>query len=122
MNSCRECVHFKSCEDWVRTVGPENFSFPYVCDDNETPCDHYNPQTLPPVPVGTKVWSVVYHDDWSVVEGKITRVEQKMDKSWRFKVNIKGYVPTYYTVNEINSYIFLTKESAEEFIRNGAIR
>lgn len=119
MKSCRECNHFNACEDWAHNFGLEDLQFPYECEDNEVLCDQYNPTTLPPAYIGQKVWVPVawYNQIKKEIvselrEGKISMLQQKADKSWKFRVTTK-YVADY-TLDDIGEYIFFTKETAEE--------
>ena len=33
MKSCKQCIHFKACEDWRNLWAPEDLSFPFECED-----------------------------------------------------------------------------------------
>jgi hypothetical protein len=72
-----------------------------------------------PVYIGKPVWvaSAWYNNltkeiDSGVVEGKVSMLQQKADKSWKFRVTTK-YVSDY-ELGDIGTYIFFTKEDAEK--------
>lgn len=72
-----------------------------------------------PVYIGQQVW--VPHAWYNptkkeiiseIQEGKISMLQQKVDKSWKFRVSTR-YVSDY-TLEEINECIFFTEEAAEK--------
>jgi hypothetical protein len=72
-----------------------------------------------PVYIGKPVWVVgAYYDSLSnkihtgFEEGKVSMLQQKADKSWKFRVTTK-YVADY-TLDDIGIHIFFTKEEAEK--------
>lgn len=121
MQSCRECLHFKACEDWVKTWAPEDLTFPFECEDDGLLCDHYNPQTLPPAYIGMKVWGVFYwyNREPEITEGRVSGLQQKVDGSWKIRITHNGYVSDY-TVDEFNDRFFFTREAADEYINKEA--
>jgi hypothetical protein len=119
MRTCKNCIHFKACEDWRNLWAPEDLNFPFECDDNENLCDQYNPTTLPPVYIGMKVW-MPWIFNWPELhidlrEGHVSGLQQKANGSWKIRCTRKGTVADY-TVEEFNKYCFLTKEDAEKYI------
>lgn len=72
-----------------------------------------------PVYIGKPVWlanawynNLTKEIDSGVVEGKVSMLQQKADKSWKFRVTTK-YVSDY-DLDDIGTYIFFTKEDAEK--------
>jgi hypothetical protein len=119
MRTCKNCIHFKACEDWRNLWAPEDFNFPFECEDRENLCDQYNPTTLPPAYIGMKVWVPYIWYFTEIItdlrEGHVSGLQQKADKSWKIRVTRKGTVADY-TVEEFNKYCFRNKEDAEKYI------
>lgn len=72
-----------------------------------------------PVYIGKPVWvAKAYYNNLAkkihtwLDEGKVSMLQQKADKSWKFRVTTK-YVSDY-TLDDIGIYIFFTKEEAEK--------
>ena len=73
----------------------------------------------PPAYIGQKVWIPYAWYNISrkeiiseLREGKISMLQQKADKSWKFRVSAK-YVADY-TLEDIDDSVFFTKEAGEE--------
>lgn len=45
MKSCRDCVHYKPCEEWAIDCFHGNTIFPYEAETGEEICEHYTPTT-----------------------------------------------------------------------------
>ena len=75
---------------------------------------------FPPCNVGDKVWLIKslnwQQTEWGIKEGKISMIQQKADKSWKFRVTENHSVQDY-TVDKIGKTVFLTKEEAEKALR-----
>lgn len=121
MKSCKQCIHFKACEDWAYNFGNSHNSFPFECEDNENLCDQYNPTTLPPAYIGMKVWvpHVWYFTEvmTDLREGHVSGLQQKANGSWKIRVTRNSTVADY-TIEEFNKYCFLNKEDAEKYIED----
>ena len=121
MKSCKQCIHFKACEDWAYNFGNNHNSFPFECEDNENLCDQYNPTILPPAYIGMKVWvpHVWYFTEvmTDLREGHVSGLQQKANGSWKIRVTRNSTVADY-TIEEFNKYCFLNKEDAEKYIEN----
>ena len=72
---------------------------------------------VPPCKVGDKVWLIKslnwQQTEWEIKEGKISIIQQKADKSWKFRVTENHSVKDY-TVEKIGKTVFLTREEAEK--------
>jgi hypothetical protein len=74
-----------------------------------------------PAFVGQPVWSIStlhkYEDrqfktvGFEVKEGKVSMLQQKVDKSWKIRITIKSSVCDY-TLDEFNEYIFTSEAEA----------
>lgn len=72
-----------------------------------------------PVYIGKPVWlanawynNLTKEIDSGVVVGKVSMLQQKANKSWKFRVTTK-YVSDY-DLGDIGTYIFFTKKDAEK--------
>lgn len=74
----------------------------------------------PPCKVGQTVWLIMslnlQQTEWEIKEGKISMIQQKADKSWKFRVTENHSVQDY-TVDKIGKTVFLTREEAEAKLR-----
>lgn len=105
---CINCIHYDVCqyhidEETTMTV-------------NECPTGfkHKDEYIHLPVYVGKPVWRVFYWhytNEVEIREGKVSMLQQKADKSWKFRVSDNGSVSDY-TLDEIGSGIFLNYEDA----------
>lgn len=73
---------------------------------------------VPPCKVGDKVWHLTqqYNGTFRIDEGKISMLTQKADKSWHLRITVNSSVWGF-TPNEIGTRYFLTKEKAEEKLK-----
>ncbi len=78
---------------------------------------------IPPCKVGQTVWLIKslnwQQTEWGIKEGKISMIQQKADKSWKFRVTENHSVQDY-TVDSIGKTVFLTREEAERKLKEGA--
>jgi hypothetical protein len=113
MKTCIDCIHYERCDTIFDGL---------LSNRNNEPCDQFDDKAYyvkPPAYIGQKVWvPVAWYNQTKkeiiseVREGKISMLQQKADKSWKFRVTTK-YVADY-TLDDIGEYIFFTKEAAEE--------
>ena len=89
-----------------------------VCIDDEVDYLLANGVIVPPVEVGQTVWHLIqqYNGTFRIDEGKISMLTQKADKSWRLRITVNSSVWGF-TPNEIGTRYFLTKEEAEEKLK-----
>ncbi|MEE0896784.1 MAG: hypothetical protein U0L88_04045 [Acutalibacteraceae bacterium] len=71
-----------------------------------------------PCKVGDKVWDLHqrYNGTFTIREGKISMITQKADKSWHLRITVNSSVWGF-TPNEIGTRYFLTKEEAEQKLK-----
>lgn len=77
---------------------------------------------VPPCYIGQEIWYLCEHYDGSVElkKGKISMLQQKADKSWKFRITVNSSVWDF-KVDDIGVIYFLTKEEAErELEKRGA--
>ena len=76
-----------------------------------------------PCKVGDTVWLIEslnwQRTEWGIGEGKVSMIQQKADKSWKFRVT-KNHSVQDYTTGSIGKTVFLTREEAERALKGGA--
>ena len=109
MNTCKDCLCYNACqfhidEETSMTVNECGHGF-----------KHKDQYVKLPAYVGQKVWLVqtYWGNKVEVHEGKVSMLQQKADKSWKFRVSDRGSVIDC-TLDDIGSYAFFTLEEAEE--------
>ena len=109
MNTCKDCLCYDACgyhidEETGMTV-------------NECPTEFKNKDQYVKLPVyiGQPVWTVTtwWDNNVEIREGKVSMIQQKSDKSWKFRVTINSSV-TDYTLDEVGKYIFFSEKSVQE--------
>ena len=96
-----------------------------VTDHTETDyiveCLLNNGVIVPPCYIGQIVYQLYrkYNGDSIVREGKVSAIQQKADKSWKIRITMNSYVFEI-TPDKIGERIFLTKEEAEEKLKECA--
>lgn len=74
---------------------------------------------VPPCKVGQTVYYINFwlkKEHWKVYEGKISMLQQKADKSWKFRMSYHLGVGDY-TLDELGKTVFLTREEAEAALK-----
>lgn len=97
----------------------------YLTDDEaDEVADHLlaNGVIVPPCKVGQTVWLIKslnwQHTEWGIKEGKVSMIQQKADKSWKFRIT-ENHSVLDYTVDAIGKTVFLTREEAEAKLKEG---
>lgn len=108
MDTCKDCLCYKACnyhidEETTFTVNECGHGF----------LDKKQYIKLPAY-VGQQVWLVYTWFDGRVEikEGKVSMLQQKVDKTWKIRISCNGSVSDY-TVEDFGNYVFLTREAAE---------
>jgi hypothetical protein len=116
MITCKDCLCYEACgyhitEETDMTV-----------EECSTGFKHKDQYTQLPVYIGQPIWRVItyYGGTVELVEGKVSMIQQKADRSWKFRMSRKGSVGDY-TLKDIGTRVFLDKLQAnkiyEETIR-----
>lgn len=111
MYTCKDCIHYDICqyhidEETTMTINECTHEFA-----------HKEQYIKLPVFVGQTVWRVyqAYSGRVDVTNGKVSMLQQKADKSWKFRFSESGTGSVGdYVLDDLNTRIFLTKEAAEE--------
>lgn len=117
VQTCKECLYYEACSYHIT----EETGMTIVeCSIGFKNKDEY---VKLPVYIGQEVFKLRnrYKYDgttfnlvgFEIQEGKVSMIQQKADKSWKFRVTIQGSVCDY-TLTEIGKNIFLSKLEAQE--------
>ena len=113
MNTCKDCLCYEACgyhidEETTMTVNECSTGF-----------KHRDQYVKLPAYIGQQVWvPYVYWMSISktvcsaVREGKVSSLQQKVDKSWKIRISVNSSVSDY-TIDEFNKYVFLSETEAE---------
>lgn len=122
MNTCKDCIHYDVCryhidEETTMSVNECHHGF-----------KHKEQCVMLPAHIGQKVYEIrclQYYDydkrtwiirGYEIIEGKVSMIQQKADKSWKIRITLRGNVSDYVT-DEFNKHIFLTKSAAKEELK-----
>lgn len=107
--TCKDCVHYDICEK----LRPIEYCMDITCSHFKNKANFVEL----PCKVGDKVWLIKslnwQRTEWGIKEGKVSMIQQKADKSWKFRVTENHSVQDY-TIDSIGKTVFLTKEEAEQ--------
>lgn len=115
MNSCKDCLCYKACyfhidEETSMTVNECSTGFMHK--DQYVKLPTYIGQ---PIFILNSKYSRVDDKfiiiDWEVQEGKVSMIQQKADKSWKFRATVNSSVGDY-TLDEVGKYIFFSEADA----------
>ena len=114
---CKNCIHYNICQ--------------YHIDEETTmtvnECGHFKHKdqiTDLPGYIGQKVWIVDYWDprgDFKgkveVEAGRVSMLQQKVDKSWKIRVSIGSSVHDY-TLDKFKTDVYTSEEAANIIAEN----
>lgn len=113
--TCKDCLCYKACnfhidEETCMTVNE--------CSTGFMSKDQY---IQLPAYIGQQVWVVnAWRGSWGysveVKEGKVSMLQQKVDKSWKFRVSHSGYVSDF-TPDDFGTRVFENKPDAEAYAK-----
>lgn len=119
---CKDCIHYNYCKnnivsDLITEV--PNYAENGITDelpDVEKRCKdfkHKDKFVELPLYIGQDIWKVYQRYDKRifVYKGKVSMLQQRADKSWKFRMSVDGSVQDF-TMDTIGDYIFLTEEDA----------
>lgn len=119
--TCKDCVHYDVCK--TRDGQTEFYGLDVDCNNVEELCEHFKPKSRYvelPCEVGQKIWFVQstnwQQTEWEVAEGKVSMLQQKVDKSWKVRISHNSSVWDI-TVDKIGTEYFLTREEAEKALK-----
>ena len=113
MNTCKDCICYEACNYHI----DEETSM--TVNECSTGFKHKDQYVKLPAYIGQQVWvpyvywmsssNVVYS---AVREGKVSSLQQKVDKSWKIRISVNSSVSDY-TIDEFNKYVFLSEADAD---------
>lgn len=112
---CKNCIHYDVCSYRINEETTMTAECPHEFK-------HRNQFVKLPVYIGQSVFEVhTKHKfidnkfvvvDYELQEGKVSMIQQKADKSWKFRVSHSGYVCDY-KLEELGTCIYNNLEDAE---------
>ena len=113
MNTCKDCIYYEACNYHI----DEETSM--TVNECSTGFKHRDQYIKLPAYIGQQVWvPYVYWMSTSktvysaVREGKVSSLQQKVDKSWKIRISVNSSVSDY-TIDEFNKYVFLSEADAD---------
>jgi hypothetical protein len=110
MPTCKDCLCYNVCQ----------YHIDEETDMTVNECSHefmHKDQYIKlPVYVGQTVWKVYqsyYSKQVSVTQCTVSMLQQKADKSWKFRISCTGSVEDY-TLNDLGTRVFTDKKAADE--------
>lgn len=109
--TCKDCICYDACyfhidEETPMTVNECNIGF-----------KHKDQYVKLPAYIGQKVWIPDAYrstnDLYYVEEGRVSMLQQKVDKSWKIRVSQEFYNADY-TTKDLGTKVFFTREEAIE--------
>ena len=115
--TCKDCICYDVCN---YHIDEETNMTVYECSHEFKHKDQY---VKMPAYVGQPVWHIrtlqkYHHGDkkwetlgYEIEEGKVSMLQQKVDKSWKIRVSCDGSVSDY-TPDKFDEYLFTTEAEA----------
>lgn len=109
MNTCKDCLCYDACS---YHIDEETSMTVNECSTEFKNKDQY---VKLPVYIGQPAWTVTtwWDNNVKIREGKVSMIQQKSDKSWKFRVTINSSV-TDYTLDEVGKRVFFSEKAAQE--------
>ena len=113
MPTCKECINYDACYFHI------DKETSMTVNECITGFKHKDQYVKLPAYIGQQIW--VPHVYWKfnskevyseVREGKVSGLQQKVDKSWKIRISVDGSVSDY-TVDEFNKRVFLNEKEAD---------
>ena len=109
--TCKDCIHYEVCsllKDFnTYNITPEGW--------NGDTCKRFLHTTTVPFVIGQPMWKLCtwYRSPAEILECRVSMIQQKVDKSWKIRISNR-YGTEDFKAGDVGTYIFLTKEAAEE--------
>ena len=71
---------------------------------------------VPPCKVGQRVWMLKNWGALEIIEGKVSMIYQKADKSWKFRVT-RNFAVEDFKTEEIGKRVFFTVDEAKNALK-----
>ena len=106
---CKNCIHYDVCqyhidEETNMTVNECSHEF-----------KHKDQYTILPAYVGQPVWYISrwWNGTAEIREGKVSMLQQKVDKTWKIRISMGGSVSDY-KVEDFGTRIYTVQEDANK--------
>ncbi len=109
--ACKECIHCEVCS-LLKDFDTYNI-LPKGWDGSK--CSFFKHATTVPFVIGQPMWKLyIWHNSPAeILESRVSMIQQKADKSWKVRISNR-YGTDDFKAGDVGTYIFLTKEAAEE--------
>lgn len=112
--TCKDCLHCEVCDFWEA----ETYNVDPAEWDGQI-CKFFKANTFwakVPCTIGQPVWRLItwFSSPPEIVEGKVSMIQQKVDKSWKIRISTVRYGTYDLKAGDIGEDVFFTKEAAEE--------
>lgn len=107
--TCKDCLCYDVCQYHIT----EETAF--TVEECSTGFKHKDKYIKLPVYIDQPVWRVYknpYNRLVTIIPGKVSMLQQKVDKTWKFRVSCGGSLNDY-TLDDIGALVFLTEKEAE---------
>ena len=100
----------------VGTIGLDDFE-EYTEGDVADLADYLldNGVILPPIKLGQAVYDIDFQKQ--IRECRVSMITQKANGEFKVRLSSRGCYPSDYTEDELERYVFLTREAAEEALK-----
>ncbi len=113
---CTKCIHYDVCSYHIDEETTE-----LTVNECSHGFKHRDQYVRLPAFVGQPVWLIKSRHNWKngcpevigyvIDKGRVSMLQQKADKSWKFRVTINSSVCDY-TIEDIGTYVFFSEEAA----------
>lgn len=107
--TCKDCLCYEACQYHI--TEETNFTV----NECSTGFKYKELYIQLPVYIGQSVWRVYknpYNKLVTIIKGKVSMLQQKADKSWKFRVSNSSSLHDY-TLDDIGLNVFLSEKQAE---------
>lgn len=107
--TCKDCLCYEACQYHI--TEETNFTV----NECSTGFKYKELYIQLPVYIGQSVWRVYknpYNKLVTIIKGKVSMLQQKADKSWKFRVSNSSSLHDY-TLDDIGLKVFLSEKQAE---------
>lgn len=109
--TCKECIHYEVCL-LLKDFNTYNI-LPDGWDGHK--CRFFKHATTVPFVIGQPMWKLCtwFNGPAEILESRVSMIQQKTDKSWKVRISNR-YGTEDFKAGDLGTYVFLTKEAAEE--------
>ena len=119
--ACKDCIHYNLCQRLDACFEYYNAPSPIHLPETCSACFKDKSRFIElPCAVGDKAWWLTtanwQQTEWKTEEVRVSMLQQKADKSWKIRLTHNSSVFDI-TTEDIGKTVFLTKEEAENALK-----